>query len=54
MKELDLNGDGVIDLEEFTRWYFTGMKSYGGAMKGLLQAKSSTLTIFDVLAKENI
>ena len=54
MKELDLNGDGVVDLEEFSRWYFTGMKSYGGVMKGLLQTKNSTLTIFDVLAKENI
>ena len=28
MKELDLNGDGVIDVKEFSRWYFSGMKSY--------------------------
>ena len=48
MKDLDLNGDGVIDLEEFSAWYFTGMKSYskgkrtmlklGGLGKGLLDS----------------
>jgi Ca2+-binding EF-hand superfamily protein len=28
VKDLDLNNDGVIDLKEFSRWYFTGLKSY--------------------------
>lgn len=36
MKELDLNGDGVIDKEEFSRWYFTGMKSYSGLTRTML------------------
>ena len=29
LKDLDLNEDGVIDFDEFARWYFTGMKCYG-------------------------
>lgn len=33
MKDLDLNGDGVIDEEEFSRWYFSGMKAYNGEKK---------------------
>ena len=28
LRDLDLNDDGVIDFEEFSRWYFTGMQSY--------------------------
>jgi Ca2+-binding EF-hand superfamily protein len=27
-KDLDMNGDGVIDLSEFREWYFSGMNSY--------------------------
>jgi Ca2+-binding EF-hand superfamily protein len=29
LKDLDLNNDGVIDVSEFARWYFSGMKTYG-------------------------
>lgn len=45
MKDLDLNKDGVIDLQEFKRWYFTGMKSYNGVRRTFLKlgAKSSQL-----------
>ena len=38
LKDLDLNGDGVIDLTEFSRWYFTGMKPYSGAKRTMLLA----------------
>ena len=31
LKDLDLNGDGVVDLKEFKRWYYSGMKSYTGS-----------------------
>ena len=54
LKDLDLNGDGVIDQKEFARWYFTGMKSYNGATRSMLQMSNQTSTIFDVLAKDDI
>ena len=54
MKDLDMNGDGVIDLDEFSRWYFTGMKSYNGPSRSMLQTRNSTATILDILSKENI
>jgi len=37
LKDLDLDGNGVIDLEEFKRWYFTGMKQYNGSTKAMLR-----------------
>lgn len=36
MTDLDLNGDGVIDKKEFSRWYFTGMKAYNGDTRNML------------------
>lgn len=54
MKDLDLNGDGVIDKEEFSRWYFTGMKPYNGETRSILQMRNQTSTILDVLAKDEI
>lgn len=54
MADLDLNGDGVIDKEEFSRWFFTGMKAYNGTTRGMLQLRNQTSTIFDILAKEEI
>ena len=37
LKDLDLNGDGVIDIHEFSRWYFSGMKSYDTSKRTMLQ-----------------
>lgn len=37
LKDLDLNKDGVIDLHEFSRWYFTGMKPYNGSTRTMLK-----------------
>ena len=54
MADLDLNGDGVIDLPEFSRWYFTGMKAYNGNTRNMLQMRNQTSTIVDILAKEEI
>lgn len=34
--DLDMNKDGVIDLKEFSRWYFTGMKPFNGSRRTLL------------------
>lgn len=53
-KDLDLNHDGVIDFEEFARWYFTGMKPYNGAQRSMLQVARKTTSIFEALKKENI
>lgn len=36
MEYLDLDGDGTISFEEFSMWYFTGMKPYGKVKKTLL------------------
>jgi hypothetical protein len=40
LKDLDLNGDGVIDFKEFSRWYFTGMKEFNGSRRDILKAGS--------------
>lgn len=37
--DLDLNGDGVIDQDEFLRWFSTGMKSYNSASRSFLKYK---------------
>ena len=37
LKDLDINGDGVIDIDEFARWYFSGMKSYGSNKRTMLK-----------------
>ena len=54
MADLDLNGDGVVDKKEFSRWYFTGMKAYNGNTRNILQLRNQTASIFDILAKEEI
>ena len=38
LKDLDLNGDGVIDFSEFQRWHFSGMKQYSEKRRTILQA----------------
>lgn len=50
--DLDLNGDGVVDLDEFCRWYFTGMKPYNGARRTLLSLGGKSMKLVDVLSEE--
>jgi hypothetical protein len=38
LKDLDLNGDGVIDYQEFRRWYYSGMKSYSDRKRSFYKA----------------
>ena len=52
LKDLDMNNDGVVDLEEFTRWYFTGMKPYNGARRTMLKLGSKTAGLMKVAAEE--
>jgi len=47
LKDLDLNKDGVIDFNEFQRWYFTGMKSYNGKTRNLLRMGNKSRAILD-------
>jgi len=52
LKDLDMNNDGVVDLEEFTRWYFTGMKPYNGARRTMLKLGSKTAGLMKVASEE--
>jgi len=52
LKDLDLNNDGVVDLDEFKRWYFTGMKPYNGTRRTLLKFGGKATKLLDVLAGE--
>lgn len=50
LKDLDLNEDGVVDFDEFARWYFTGMKCYNNNRRTMLKLGRSTTSIFNNLA----
>lgn len=50
--DLDLNKDGVVDLDEFCRWYFTGMKPYNGSRRTLLTLGSKSMKLAEVLKEE--
>lgn len=54
LKDLDLNGDGVIDIDEFSRWYFSGMKPYSGLKRSLLSIGKSTVSIVEALKSEEV
>ena len=54
MKDLDLNGDGVIDFNEFARWYFTGMKPYSSEKRTMLEVCASTASIFGALSHKSL
>jgi len=52
LKDLDLNGDGVIDFKEFSRWYFTGMNSYGNTTRNLLTGNSIASSMIDSISDD--
>lgn len=52
LKDLDLNKDGVVDLDEFKRWYFTGMKPYNGARRSLLRYGGKAKKLVDTVKEE--
>lgn len=35
--DLDINGDRLIDLDEFASWYFSGMKDYSRSHRTFLK-----------------
>jgi len=54
LKDLDLNNDGVIDLAEFSRWYFTGMKPYDGRKRTMLSVCAKSASIFGALSHKTL
>jgi hypothetical protein len=52
MKDLDLNGDGEIDLSEFNRWYFSGMQTYSGVRRNFKSVKSKGKKLLDCVGDE--
>ena len=40
MRDLDMNNDGLVDLNEFSRWYFTGMKALREHTRTVMKTKS--------------
>ena len=46
---LDINKDGVIDFDEFSRWYFSGMKSYSGRKRSMLKFQNGVASFSEAL-----
>ena len=44
----------MIDLDEFARWYFSGMKPYSGLQRSLLSIGKSTVSIFEALKSAEV
>jgi len=52
MIDLDLDGNGVIDLDEFARWYFVGMNSYSDTQRNLLTGNSVASSMIDSISDD--
>lgn len=48
--DLDLNKDGVIDLYEFSRWYFSGMKPFNGSRRTMLRLGDGAKKLLETVA----
>lgn len=51
---LDINRDGVIDYNEFCRWYFTGMRSYSGSEVTMFKFKNGAAMLGDTIANPEL
>jgi len=47
MADLDLDGSGNISIDEFARWYMSGMKSYGPYMQSMLMIRGNAVRIME-------
>ena len=54
MKDLDINKDGVVDFDEFRRWWFSGFKSYSGARRSMIKMKKKAKNALDALVQGNL
>jgi hypothetical protein len=52
MKDLDTDNSGDIDLDEFTKWYFSGMQTYSGVRKHFRTVQSKGMKLLDVIGEE--
>ena len=52
--DLDINKDGVIDFDEFKRWYFTGMKSYNNSTRNMMKVGGAAKSFLDHIKGEEI
>jgi hypothetical protein len=49
LKDLDLNKDGVVDFNEFKRWWFSGFKSYSGTKRSMIKMKKTAKNALEAL-----
>jgi len=54
LTDLDLNKDGVVDLNEFCRWYFTGLKSYNNTTRNMLVLTKAGLSLGKAIASREV
>ena len=52
MIDLDLDGSGDIDLDEFARWYFVGMNSYSDTQRTMLTGNSVASSMIDKISDD--
>lgn len=51
LKDLDTNKDGVIDFDEFKRWWFSGFKSYSGAKRSMIKMRKNAQNALESIIK---
>ena len=54
LTDLDLNKDGVVDLNEFCRWYFTGLKSYNDTTRNMLVLTKTGLSLGKAISSSEV
>ena len=47
-----MNGDGVIDMIEFSRWYFTGMKPYNNTRRTMMKGGQLSEDIINTMVNK--
>jgi len=53
MKDLDLNGDGTIDLYEFQSWYLSGMTPLNGSKRAFKLMRNKGKSLVDAMQAES-
>lgn len=52
--DLDVNNDGVIDLSEFSKWWFSGFQSYDTYRRNMLKLKTKGKNALETFQKGNV